>query len=204
MKIFNLKRKYKNFELDIEMLELKDKQINCLIGDNGSGKSTLLKAIIKDENTISSKTLMLQKPYIFKATVQENLEIIKKLTKSEIDIIEISQKLNLFELLKQQALTLSGGQKQRLAFAMSIISDRDLILLDEPFNNVDLKSLNLMLSLLENLDKTILLVSHKILLSKKIGEHFILIENGKLNLTGNKEEFFNQDNKTISLMIEME
>ncbi|MDL2211930.1 energy-coupling factor ABC transporter ATP-binding protein [Erysipelotrichaceae bacterium OttesenSCG-928-M19] len=209
MKISNCYLKYEktNFELNIPKMELQDNKINCLLGDNGSGKSTLLKQIVTDncQHDIKSKILMLQKPFIFAGTVEDNINKIQKLSKNIIqDKEQILADLMLLDLRKQRAKSLSGGQKQRLAFAMAILSDCDLIMLDEPFNNIDLKSQHLMVALMKRLDKTFLLVSHKIQLSRKIGDYFFLIDEGKLIVEGEKEVFFIEENNKVMQLLEME
>ena len=194
-----------NFKLNVPYIKLNEKKINCLIGDNGCGKSTLLKQIASDncDHDIDSKVMMLQKPFIFSGTVEDNIKLIKKLCpSSKIDSRKLLEDLNLLQYLEQRAKSLSGGQRQRLAFALVILSDYDLIILDEPFNNIDIKSQQLMIAVMKQFDKTYLLASHKIGLSKKIGDYFFLIENGEIIDEGTKTTFF--DNVKVKELMEME
>jgi len=207
MKISNCFLQYSksDFKLAVPELEIKENQINCLLGDNGSGKSTLLKQIIIDacEHDISSKMMLLQRPYIFTGTVLDNLRLVKKLCpESNIDQDKLILDLDLTDLLIRRARSLSGGQRQRLAFALVILSDCELIILDEPFNNIDLKSQQLMIDVIKQYKKTYLLVSHKMRLSRKIGHHFILMENGKIIDAGDHGLF--EQNEKLKLLMEME
>lgn len=207
MKISNLYAHFKksNFTLDVSTLELKAMKINCLIGDNGSGKSTLLKEIIKAKNSEFSKMMLLQKPYIFAGSVQDNIKMIKKLCpNSKIDEKQLIKDLALEELLAYESRSLSGGQKQRLSFALVMLSDYDLIILDEPFNNVDAKVQKAMIKIMQTYPKTYLLVSHKLNISKHIEVYFYFIDNGQIIFEGDREVFFKKENKKLEELMEMD
>lgn len=78
---------------------------------------------------------------------------------------------------------LSGGERQRIAVARSLINDPSLILADEPTGNLDPTNAavigNLLFSIAEKFNKTLILVTHDINLAAK-GDHCYKIENGKL------------------------
>jgi len=193
------------FKLAVPELELKENEINCLLGDNGCGKSTLLKQIMVDacEHNIPSKMMLLQRPYLFTGTVLDNLKLVKKLCPhSRIDQDKLVKDLDLTDLLAQSARSLSGGQRQRLAFGLVMLSDCDLIILDEPFNNIDLTSQRLMIKAIKKYPKTYLLVSHRIRLSRKIGDHFMLMESGQIVATGDQALF--EQHEKLKLLMEME
>jgi len=207
MKISNCFAEYSksDFKLAVPELELKENQINCLLGDNGCGKSTLLKHVMLDmcEHDIGSKMMLLQKPYIFTGTVLDNLSLVKKLCPhSKIAVSKLIDALDLSHLLNQRARALSGGQRQRLAFALTMLSDCDLIILDEPFNNIDIKSQQLMINVIKHYSKTYLIVSHKMNLARKIGDYFILMEAGGIIAEG--EQVLFEENEKLKLLMEME
>ena len=207
MKISNCNIQYQKsgFKLTVPKLTLKINKINCLVGDNGCGKSTLLKQIMLDEceHDIPSKMMLLQKPYIFTGSVLNNLKLVKKLCpQSKIDVTVLLDELNLSNLLNQRARLLSGGQRQRLAFALVILSDYDLIILDEPFNNIDINSQQLMTGVMKRYKKTYLLVSHKMNLARKIGDYFILMDEGQIVAEGEHTIF--EQNEKLKLLMEME
>jgi len=207
MKISNCFAQYpkSEFKLTVPELTLKENQVNCLLGENGCGKSTLLKQIMLDqcEHDIPSKMMLLQKPYIFTGSVLDNLNLVKKLCPhSKMDPSKLIDDLDLTHLLNQRARSLSGGQRQRLAFALTMLSDCDLIILDEPFNNIDIKSQQLMTGAIKQYSKTYLLVSHKMNLARKIGDYFILMEEGLIIAEGDQALF--EQNEQLKLLMEME
>jgi len=194
-----------DFKLAVPELVLKENQINCLLGDNGCGKSTLLKQVMLNacEHDIHSKMMLIQKPYIFTGSVLDNLNLVKKLCPhSKIDQSKLVDDLGLNNLLNQRARSLSGGQRQRLAFALTMLSDCDLMMLDEPFNNIDIKSQQLMIQVMKQYSKTYLLVSHKMNLARKIGDYFILMEAGRVIAEGDHTLF--EQNEKLKLLMEME
>lgn len=194
------------FYLDTEPIFLVDNQINFLLGDNGCGKSSLFKKIILDEVQCDaqSKIMMLQKPYLFNRTVLENIMIVKEAYQSVCDIHGLLEQLRLLEIQDQNASSLSGGQKQRLAFAMTLASGAKLVLLDEPFNNVDYKSYQLMLTCLQKqTDTTFFIISHQISVSREMGCNFILMNKGRVTFQGDKDSFFEQCSQYINDALRM-
>lgn len=189
MKISNLRVSYpkNNFILEIDNLEFKDKGINIIIGENGCGKSVLLKEILKSQNAI----MLMQHPYIFNKKVYKSLELIKKICNSNRDIDEVLKQVNLNEQKDVESLSLSGGQKQRLALAMILMSDKEIVLLDEPFNGIDVYSQKLIVDLIKKeTSKTFIVVTHKLNHAKSFGEFFIYMNNGKIIWEGDKQTFF--------------
>ncbi len=193
MKISNIYKRYKasNFKLEVDSLELLDNKINIVIGENGCGKSTLLKYILEQYD---DSIMMLQSPYIFNKTVEENLELVKKICKSKVEIDWILEVVNLSDKRNMQAYSLSGGEKQRLAFASVIMSDKQTVLLDEPFNGIDVYSQKVIVDLIKTIkNKMFIIVTHKLNHAKSFGDYFIYMHLGKVNVKGESESFFNED-----------
>ena len=113
---------------------------------------------------------------ISEKTVRENLMLameyvdIKDEEKFE-KISEVLDRLDILDIIDQKANTVSGGEAQRVALARCILKPGDLILADEPTGSLDPKMsdevFSLLLSLRNNYNKTILIVTHDMDMAKK-------------------------------------
>ena len=159
---------------DLDLLITRGEKI-ALIGGNGCGKSTLIKLLLGELEASQGE--------IFRGT---NLEVAYfdqhrtelDLTKSVIDVIADGKRevtVNgstrhvmgylqdyLFspERVNAPVSTLSGGEKNRLILAKLMLKPSNLLVLDEPTNDLDVETLELLESLLVDYDGTVLLVSH--------------------------------------------
>ena len=158
---------YKNFNI-----EFKRGKINCIIGKSGCGKTTLL-------NYISQKYCFENKKiaFVFQndnlipwENIYVNLKIIAKQyfdkEKIEKEIDKILKDIGLIEFKNSYPNELGGGMRQRINFARALIGSPDIILMDEPFKSLDIKSKHEMINLVMELRKksivTIILVTHSI------------------------------------------
>ncbi len=224
-----------NYSLDsLEILRNIDLSVNSreivsIIGPSGCGKSSILNLIsglqcpdsgqIKIEgksdqaDRLNMISYMQQKDLLLPwRTVLDNVILgleIQGIPKKESRKIAMEQmeKFGLLGFENKYPFTLSGGMKQRAAFLRTILMNRPILLLDEPFSALD--ALNRMqmqewvIKLFDGLGKTVIFVTHDIdeaiFLSDRIyvmssfpGE-FISIENIKLSRPRSREIMFSSD-----------
>jgi ABC-type Mn2+/Zn2+ transport system ATPase subunit len=173
-----------------------------LLGLNGTGKSTFLRLVsglIKPTtgNLAVNGTVLYQpqKPIIFNASVLNNV-IIGMKTPDKKWAYDILEEVGLKKFINVQARNLSGGEQQRLCIARSILTGGDILLLDEPFSAVDLKSAQALELMLKNYcireNKTMIISTHSIKTAEGVSDQCILIRDERLeicNISDAKEYF---------------
>ena len=122
-------------------------------------------------------------------------------SKSEIQsrIDEVISEFSAEYLLERNVLELSGGEKQKLAFMASMMLDADVYVLDEITSNLDLKSIQLISSIIETLKKkgkTIVVAEHRIYYLKDLIDRMYIIKDGKLIHEVTKEQLSDFDSKS--------
>ena len=134
---------------------------------------------------------MSQEPYLFNATIKDNLNLLK-INLSDDDFrnaIKISncefiynKENGLDYNVSEKGNKLSGGQKQRLCLCRSLILKPEILILDEPTSSIDQKSTDLIYSSLKKLKNkmTIILISHESI-DHDIFDKIYKIENKKLS-----------------------
>lgn len=178
-KITNLTKKWGNKSIfDDFSLEIQKNKITAVLGDSGVGKSTLLSCISKltdYQGQISDFGVI---SYVFQEhrlienlTARQNLEYVldgaindKNAVNEVIDrVFTLTELQNLSD---KQVKTLSGGEKQRVNLARAFAYPSDSILLDEPFNSLDLGLKNRIMTdfrkLFATFPKTCVLVTHSV------------------------------------------
>lgn len=169
--------------LDNICLTIKKGEKIAIVGKNGSGKSTFLKIIaglysnwqgeIKINNTNFSEVdltnwrynlvYMSQKPYIFNNTVINNVWI-AELNSNEKNVNSVLERVGLTMLSNQVTgqfgENLSGGEIQKISIARVMLKKADLILMDEPSNNLDTEGKNLINEILSDKEKTVIFITH--------------------------------------------
>ena len=118
------------------------------------------------------------------------------LDKGEI-ISRVEKILKLLEIEKlrdRNPYDLSGGQKQRVALASIIAMDPDILVIDEPTSQLDPKGTEdifKIINLMANEGKTIILVEHKLELIAEYAQNILVLDEGKIILSGKAEEVLN-------------
>ena len=189
--------------------ELSNKDFLCVVGPNGSGKSTLLKCILGEIKPSSGDIILGEKitkhqigylsqnPIfnpIFPASVYEvvssgalnQTSLLSSYPKTKIE--SALKTLHIENLTHSQFSTLSGGQRQRALLARALVASTNLLILDEPSNNLDYTSKQDFYKVLKKLNHntTIIMVTHDL-------DHHNLVGNKILSLDPNLPFFGNTE-----------
>jgi len=164
-----------------------------IVGPSGCGKTTLLNLISGllppiDGNIVFSETGVL-KSYMMQTdallpwrTVEENIRLVFEILKRETKEETIKSYLKTFELADFAGYypnNLSAGMKQRVALIQSLIPNPDILLMDEPFSNLDfdikLKIQKNIVEYLENKNTTTIMVTHDIEDAVVLSDYIIVL-----------------------------
>lgn len=172
-----------------------------ILGDNGAGKTTLLRilaglasptrggiSIFGKSPAESSRVLgyMAHPSLLYdEMTGVENLRYFARLygIVSDSCCEEAIRSVGLDPALARQLGQYSQGMRQRMSLARAILHDPQIVLLDEPFSNVDQHSAQEMARLLKemrDIGKTIFLVTHQAGLLEGIADEFVWMQNGRI------------------------
>jgi len=203
--------------------KIKEKEIVGIIGPNGAGKTTLVRTIIgllpAKSGTIRFKGENIEKlpPYeivkrgvtlipegreIFpRMTVDENLRLGAYTLKDKAKINEIREKVyQIFPVLKKKekalAQTMSGGEQQMLVIGRSLMSNPQLLILDEPSLGLAPIIVEKVLDTLQRINDdgmTILLVEQNIRDSLNIANRAYVLEEGKIIIEGEGRELLSNN-----------
>ena len=214
IKVKNLNYSYptKNNTLKNINFSIKSKSFTCIVGENGSGKSTLLKCILGLNKGYTGEIkkpekigYLPQKSYIqthFPASIQEvvmsgtignNIKSIFYKKEDKEKAQKIMEKLGIYEIKNKCFADLSGGQQQRVLIARSLCATDKIIILDEPTNGLDPSISKQIYELLESLkneqDISILMVSHDIERALNYADTVIELQNGEIVFQGKPQDF---------------
>ena len=206
IKIENISKIFPNGKESLSNInfEIYKNDFILIAGSNGSGKTVLMNIIANLEKASSGKIINNSKEF----NLNSHIGIIFQDADSQIlgetpeeDILFGLKNLNLKKDEREKKLKevlsfcelenkkhsparlMSGGEKRRLAIASILALDCDIIILDEPFANLDWKGVKLVTSLLKKLkeeNKTIIILTHEIEKILALTNRVVIINNGKL------------------------
>ena len=178
-----------------------------IVGDNGVGKSTFIKLLLGEE-PCDSGHFELGKTLRFGYYSQEGMKLDeeKKVIDAVRDIAEYvtfdekthytaAQFLNLFLFNnnEQQKFihTLSGGEKRRLYLAMVLMGKPNFLILDEPTNDLDISTLEILEDYLSKFNGCVIIVSHdRFFMDRTVDHTFVFLGNGVVkDFPGNYSEY---------------
>ncbi|MEW9053452.1 MAG: ABC transporter ATP-binding protein [Neobacillus sp.] len=218
----DIKKTLKHFLLNAEFAV--GTGITGIIGPSGCGKSVTLQCLAglqspdhgeillngrplyQSNNRINIKSRDRNIGYVFQnyalfphLTVEKNIEYGLKGKKNSLEkkqiVSNMIQKVQLAGYEQYYPSQLSGGQQQRVALARTLVTEPDLLLLDEPFSALDhhvkhILEQELLSILRENYSGIVLLVTHNMEEAYRLCDHLILYDNGVIIQSGKKEEIF--------------
>ena len=195
-------------------ITLEKGKVYGIVGENGAGKTTLFKCIaslekfqgeiISDQKPLKNHLGFLPTdPYFFsKITGKEYLQLL--CNARNIKEVNFSKK-NIFNLpLQQYAATYSTGMKKKLALTALLMQHNDYIILDEPFNGVDIQSniiITEIIHQLKSLDKIIIISSHIFSTLKSTCDEIHLLQAGKFTKSVQKEDFEQLEQEMINVTV---
>lgn len=216
IKSTGLVKRYKKITaVDNLNLEIRNGELFSLLGVNGAGKTTAIKmlscltkptegdahvggySINKESDRV--KQLIGVSPQETaiapNLTVKENLELICGIygfskTKTADKVRELSEQLSLHEVLTRKASKLSGGWQRRISIAMALISEPQILYLDEPTLGLDVIARHGLWELIRSLKGriTIILTTHYMEEAEALSDRIGIMKNGRLLAIGTAEE----------------
>lgn len=211
-KSFGDKVIFKNFNLNV----LRTARIG-IVGDNGAGKTTLFKIIMQQESLDSGELILgetLRIGYFSQHfdAIDENIRVIDyvKEVSSTIETLEgtvtASSLLErfLFDANLQYTMlkSLSGGQRRRLQLVRGLAANPNVLILDEPTNDLDIETLEVLEDYIDSFMGPVLCVSHDRYFLDKVCDELLYYKNGEINsYMGSFAEFIASDLGTSSQAI---
>ncbi|WP_306131974.1 ABC transporter ATP-binding protein [Roseivivax marinus] len=171
----------------------------CLLGPSGVGKSTLLRLLAglgdevvfagevgaDDGEALSGRVALMAQTDLLMPwlDVIANVTLGARLrgrTAQRVRALEVLDRVGLSSHAAKRPNGLSGGQRQRVALARTLMEDRPVVLLDEPFSALDARSRAMMQDLSADLlaGRTVLHVTHDTAEAARLGHHVLLMRDG--------------------------
>ena len=224
IKTIKLVKQYKNLTaVDQLDLEIRQGELFSLLGVNGAGKTTTIKmlscltaptngdafvgghSIIEESEKV--KHLISVSPQETaiapNLSVKENLELICGIhgfhkARTQDKIKELSNMFSLDEVLKRKAGKLSGGWQRRVSIAMALISEPQILFLDEPTLGLDVIARHELWTTIRSLkgNVTIVLTTHYMEEAATLSDRIGIMKNGRLLAVGTVDELNHKANTT--------
>lgn len=216
LKISELVKRYKNITaVDKLNLEIRQGELFSLLGVNGAGKTTTIKMLTcitkptQGDAFVGGYSVTKQPEEVKRLigvspqetavapnlSVRENLELICGIhgfskEKTEVRINELSGKFVLDSVLKRKAGKLSGGWQRRVSIAMALISEPEILFLDEPTLGLDVIARHELWDIIRSLKgkATVILTTHYMEEAEALSDRIGIMKDGKLLAVGTAEE----------------
>ena len=216
IKTTQLVKRYKNLTaVDKLNLEIRQGELFSLLGVNGAGKTTAIKMLscltkpTSGDAIVGGYSITKESEHVKRLigvspqetavapnlSVKENLELIcgihgfsKEKTKAKIQ--ELSEQFSLDSVLLRKAGKLSGGWQRRVSIAMALISEPQILFLDEPTLGLDVLARHDLWEVIRSLKGkiTIILTTHYMEEAEALSDRIGIMKNGRLLAVGTVEE----------------
>jgi ABC-type sugar transport system ATPase subunit len=217
--------------LDNVTLEIRDNEFLVVLGPSGSGKTTFLRILAGLEKptrgrvVIGDRVVADPENKVFVPPQKRNVGMvfqnwalypnmkvfdniafpleIKRLPRDEIRrrVKAVAEVLGIDNLLDRYPRQLSGGQQQRVALARALVKEPDVLLLDEPFSNLDarirLTAREFVKKLQRRLGITTILVTHDQADAFAVGDRIAVLNHGRIEQVGTPEELYDKPANTF-------
>ncbi len=217
LKVKNIYIKLGEFNLKNISFDVQEGEYFVVLGESGIGKTVLLEilagllsqnsgSIILNNKNIShapiqkrSVGLVYQDQALFPhLTVKKNIEYslkCKKMSSADVEIkaLKIARQLEIAKLLNRMPGSLSLGEAQRVALARTLVSEPEILLLDEPLSSLDVQAKSKMRSLLRKINQsgqTIIHVTHDYEEAIALASRIAILEKNSISQIGIPEEIF--------------
>ncbi len=219
----NITKSYRNKRvLNSISVSLSRGEIAGILGPNGAGKTTLFKImtgllrpddgkVIMDGEEVTGLHLhqlirkgvgyLPQEPSLFTGlTVYENLKIVSEMNGNDIKssdrLNNVMSTMNLYEIKNNIAENLSGGEKRRLEVARALILNPKYMLFDEPFSQIDPKTVYELISIIRKMKEEnigILITDHSAREGFGVCDRIFIVADGRVIIEGKPSELKNNN-----------
>jgi len=203
-------------------LEIRQGEVFGLLGPNGSGKSTILRMLVdlvrpsdgdievlggSNRDCLGRVGALIEEPaFVPHLTGRQNLELLGRLAGVDRDRYDaVLDQVGLGDAADRRASGYSTGMRQRLAIAVALLTDPELVLLDEPTGGLDPQGVVEVRELIRDLadgDRTILLSSHLLAELEQVCDRVGVIRDGHLLHVGPVSELRHGDHAELRVRAE--
>lgn len=227
LKVNNIEFAYNSIPvLENISMELNCSEVLGIVGPNGTGKSTLIRcidhilnpkrgSIFLDEQDISKMTRMeiarkigyvpQSIEGVFPASVIDTVLMGRrpylrwKSSKEDLDyVLEVLELLGMMEFSIRDINEISGGQQQKVLIARALAQKADLLLLDEPTSNLDIRHqlevMEIMKNIVKNKGISAIMALHDLNLASRYADRIIMMKEGKIFAAGNPASVLTVEN----------